>query len=534
MTGGAKGGSSARRLRLRVPVPRRLHTRLVILFLCWLAVIGLFFWMTRTAGWAILNEIRAQARGTAIAIAAALDPDELENIRSPDDMDRPGFQRMQDVFDAVISANPDVRYVYAMRRDPTPGAPETAYLYIVDERERDRNSNGIIDDDERAQRPGAPYDASEFPAMVEAWHVPSADAQVTADPPYPDSISGYAPVRGTNGETVAIVGVDVLADTVRAKKSAVRRAAWILALAVNGLLTFVLVLYRKQQLALERNEALTRELDIRNKLLHAANTQLERMNRRYEEELKLAQDVQLGLLPRELPRHARLSFDRCFVTCEMLGGDLYDAFLVGEDRIALYVADVAGHGASAALISGLVKMTVETMKAERGGDSPADRPGAALAHINALVGREIPPDKFVTIIYAVFDLGASVCTLASAGHPPPALIHGANGGASMVAMRTGPAIGLAADGEYPEVTVAVGHRDKLFFFTDGITEAMSEAGEEYGEERFLDLLRTYGGEPAPVLIERLSRALSAHRGPRAVSDDYTLLVAEFKEAGAPD
>lgn len=512
---------------MRVPIPRHLHTRLIILLLCWLAVIGLFFWMTRTAGQALLNEIRAQARGTAIAIAAALDPDELANIHSPDDMARPGFQRIQDVLDSVIGANPDVRYAYVMRRDPAPGAPETAYRYVVDERERDRNGNGIIDDDERAQQPGAPYDATEFPAMVEAWHAPSADAEITADPPYPDSISGYAPVRGANGETVAIVGVDVLADTVREKKSAVRRAAWILALAVNALLTFVLVLYRKQQLALERNEALTRELETRNKLLHAANAQLERMNRQYEEELKLAQDVQLGLLPRELPRHARLSFDRCFVTCEMLGGDLYDAFQVGEDRIALYVADVAGHGASAALISGLVKMTAETMKAERDGGSPAGRPGAALARINALLGREIPPDKFVTIIYAVFDLGASICTLASAGHPPPAIIHGAQGGASMIPMRTGPAIGLAADGEYPEATFAIGSRDKLFFFTDGITEAMSESGEEYGEGRFLDLLRSYGSEPAPVLIERLSRALAAHRGPRAVSDDYTLLVAEF-------
>lgn len=515
------------RRRLRLPIPRRLHTRLSILFLCWMAVIGLFVWMTRTASSAILDEIRAQARATAIAIAAALDPAEIMRIHGPDDMTRPGFQRIQDVIDAVIAANPDVRYVYVMRRDPDPAAPETAYRYVVDERERDRNGNGILDEDERAQLPGAPYDATEFPAMVDAWHAPSADAEVTADPPYPDSISGYAPVRDADGVTVAIVGVDVLAHTVKQKKAAVQRAAWILALAVNGLLTFALVLYRKQQLALERNEALARELETRNKLLHAANAQLERMNRQYEEELKLAQDVQLGLLPRELPRHARLSFDRCFVTCEMLGGDLYDAFPVGEDRIALYVADVAGHGASAALISGLVKMTAETMKTDRGGDAPAGRPGAALARINSLVGREIPPDKFVTIIYAVFDLRAMSCRMASAGHPPPAIIHGAQGSASMIPMQTGPAIGLAADGVYPEVEFALGARDKLFFFTDGITEALNESGEEYGEGRFLELLRAHGGEPAPVLIERLSRALAAHRGPRSVSDDYTLLVAEF-------
>jgi sigma-B regulation protein RsbU (phosphoserine phosphatase) len=511
---------------LRIPVPRLLRTRLAILGLCWLAVIAMFGWMTRTAERAILDEIRGQARGAAIAIAAALDPEELENIRSPDDMSRPGFQRIQNLIDAIVGENPDVRYVYVMRRDPAPGAPETAYLYVVDERERDRNGNGRIDADERAQLPGTPYDASAFPAMVAAWHAPSADEAITADPPYPDSISGYAPVRRASGATAAIVGVDVLADTVRVKKAAVRRAAWLLAIAVNGLLTIVLVLYRKQQIALERNEALTRELETRNRLLHAANTQLERMNRQYEDELKLAQDVQLGLLPREFPRHERLSFDRCFVTCEMLGGDLYDAFPVGEDRIALYVADVAGHGASAALISGLVKMTVEALKADRGGDPIVGRPGAALARINDFVGREIPPDKFVTIIYAVFDLRAYTCRLASAGHPPPARV--ADGSAFPVAMRTGPAIGLCDAGDWPEAECAFGARDKLVFHTDGITESLNGAGEEFGDARFLELLGAYGREPAPVLIERLSRALAAHRGGGAVSDDYTLVVAEFR------
>ncbi len=510
---------------MRVPVPRHLHTRLAILIFCWLAVIMLFGWMTRTADKAVLDEIRAQARGIAVALAAALDPDELAQIHGPDDMTRPGFQRIQELIDNVTAANPDVRYAYVMRRDTTPGSPDTAYLYIVDERERDRNGNGVIDDDERAQQPGTPYDATDFPAMVAAWHAPAADEAVTADPPYPDSISGYAPVRGADGGTAAIVGVDVLADTVRSKKAAVRRAAWVLALAMNALLTVVLVLYRKQHLALARNEALTRELETRNRLLHAANAQLERMNRQYEEELKLAQDVQLGLLPREFPRHDRLSFDRCFVTCEMLGGDLYDAFQVDDDRIVLYVADVAGHGASAALISGLVKMTVEAMKAERDADPIVGRPGAALARINRLVGREIPSDKFVTIIYAVFDLRASVCRLASAGHPPPVLASG--GVATPIAMPTGAAIGLCEAGDWPEADCSFGARDKLVFYTDGITEAMNSAGEEFGDERFLALLRAHGAEPAPVVIERLSRALAGHRGAITASDDYTLVIAEF-------
>ena len=509
------------RARWRLPIPARLHARMLILAGCWLLVVALFLVMMRIAERAILDEIRAQARGTAIALAAGLDAKDLEAIRGPEDMDHPGFGRIQDLIDRVSADNPDVRYIYVMRRAAGPGATEIDYVYVVDERERDRNGNGVIDPDESPQLPGAAYDATEFPAMVEAWARPAADAAVTADPPYPDSISGYAPVRDAEGRTVAIVGVDVLADTVTAKQRAVRWTAWGLALAVNGLLTFVLVLYRQQQLALEHNLALSRELRNRNR-------ELSRMNQQYEEELKLAQDVQMGLLPRELPRHSRLSFERCFVTCAMLGGDLYDAYSLDDDRIALYVADVAGHGASAALISGLVKMTAETLKTEGGEAYERLRhPGAALAHINELVGREMPMDKFVTIIYAVIDLRRSACRLASAGHPPPALISGADSTARIVTAPTGPAIGLLTSSEWPETEFALGPRDKLCFFTDGIPEAMSEVREEFGEARFLALLAQYGREPTPVLIERLTRALAEHRGAQAVSDDFTMLIAEM-------
>lgn len=86
---------------------------------------------------------------------------------------------------------------------------------------------------------------------------------------------------------------------------------------------------------------------------------------------------------------------------------------------------------------------------------------------------------------------------------------------------------ILEEAEWPEAVAALGPRDKVFFYTDGILEAMSADGEEFGEARFYDLLRVYGTEPAPVLIERVSRALAEHRGPSAVSDDYTLLIADF-------
>lgn len=511
-----------------IPVPRHAGVRIALLLLAWLIVIAVFAVSYSIVARSILDEIRAQARAVAIALAAAIDPQDVEAIQAPADAEKPAFSRIQRLLEAITDANPDVRYAYVMRRDPRPEAPPSAYVYVVDEPERDRNGNGVIDPEETSQPIGAPYNAAPFPEMVEAWLRPTADKEVTADPPYPDSISGYAPIRDAEGNTVAIVGVDILADTVRLKKRAAQHAAVGLAISVNALITMVLVLYRREYLALEKNRALSRELAFRNDVLRDTNRELERLNRHFEAELKLARDVQLGFLPRELPQHARLAFDRCFVTCAMLGGDLYDAFDAGRDRIALYVADVAGHGASAALIAGLLKMAVETLKTRADAGSVIASPAAALAHVNHLITRDMPADKFITMIYAVLDLEALTCRYAAAGHPPPAHVRVGEGIAELHAFRPGPALGIIDPCEWPENEIRLSSRDKLIFYTDGIPEAMNERLEEFGESRFLEILRTFGHEPAPALIERLNRALCSHRGGRAVSDDYTVLVAEFR------
>ncbi|MCS6771971.1 MAG: PP2C family protein-serine/threonine phosphatase [Kiritimatiellae bacterium] len=514
---------------IRIPIPQRAAVRMALLAMAWAVVILIFALAYRTASKAILDEIRAQAKAVAIALAAAIDPDDVTAIREPADVGLPSLAKIQRLLSAVTDANPDIRYVYVMRRDPTPGAPPSSYVYVVDEPERDRNGNGQIDPDERSQPPGTPYDASAFPAMVSAWDGPSADEEVTADPPYPDSISGYAPIRDAAGQTVAIVGVDILAETVHLKKAAVRRAAVVLALAMNALITMVLVLYRREHLAMVENRALARELAFRNEVLQDTNRELERLNRQYEEELALARDVQLGLLPRDLPRHARLAFERCFVTCAMLGGDLYDVFTLSGNRIALYVADVSGHGAGAALISGLIKMAVAGMKGDRTGSDILERPARVIARINELVARELPPDKFVTMIYAVIDIASPsiTCRVASAGHPPPIHIRAAASDAFPVPIQSGPALVFFEQADWPESEFRVEPGDKLAFFTDGIPEAMNERHEEFGDDRLLELLRTHGREPAPSLMERVNRALAAHRGTNAVSDDYTLLIAEF-------
>jgi len=503
------------------------------LVLVWIAIILLFSLLLATARQTILNEVRSHAKGVAIATAAGIDGDELEPIDGPEDVSSEAFLRIQDRLVRISGLNPDVRYLYIMRRDSRPGAGPLDFEYVIDQAPADANGNGVIDPDEGSEAPGTPYDASEFPAMAEAWSHPSADNQIRPDPPYPDLISGYAPVRNRKGQTVAIVGADVTAATVRAKMMANALVTVVVAGVLCLLVTLVVQLYYQQRDALERNRRLSDELSSRNDMLRAANQELSSRNLQMQQELQLAQHVQLGFLPKTFPRQDRVAFDKFYVTCDLLGGDLFDVFNAGPDHVALYMADVAGHGVSAALISGLLKMAVHSVKertALGAGHLRAEfsRPDHVLTSLNELLIKEIPDYEFITVIYAVLDLNTNSFVLASAGHPPPFFFQQETGQAYAWKMPTGTALGLVGDQSYTSITRDLAPGDKVLFYTDGLIEAMNGQGEEFGEERALNVLREHGNRTPAEIIQVLREAVERHRGDHEISDDFSLLVCQLE------
>ena len=227
-------------------------------------IFGCFLLLYRVARKVVLDEIRYQAMGVAIATAAGLTADELQAIQGPADRERESFQRIQAVLSAVSRFNPDVRYTYVMRRATGPDAKPSDYVYVVDQAAEDANRNGAIDPDEVSEDPGAAYDASDLPAMVAAWREPTADSEVSPDPPYPDLLSGYAPVRDANGQTVAIVGADVTAGTVGAKLLILRVASGLVWFAMSAMAVITMLLYMAQRdLVLEREQLIA---ELRNAL----------------------------------------------------------------------------------------------------------------------------------------------------------------------------------------------------------------------------------------------------------------------------
>lgn len=498
------------------------------------AVVALLFALLYVnARRAVINEIRHQVMGVAAAVSLAISPEDLEQIRGPEDMSRPAYSNVQALLQRVVDLVPDVRYVYTMRRAQREDAAEHEFEYIVDGPPRDDNRDGVIGIDERSEPPGKPYSAQGLPEMIAGWHRVTADWDISPDPPYPDMISGYAPVRNARGQTVGMVGVDITAATVAAKLLTLRIVIALVWLVITLLMGLVVYLYHRSQEALEANRALSAELAARNEMLRAANAELAAKNEQFVRELKLAQSVQLGFLPQTFPRQDKVAFERYYLTCEMLGGDLFDVFMVDEDRIGMYVADVAGHGVSAALISGLLKMAVNALREPSATEHSGlafrlAEPHRALAVINDMLVDELPQYEFITMIYAVYDVAAHVFRVASAGHLAPLAYVAREGRVVKWDVPTGVALGLIKGCEYTVMERAVRPGDKVLFYTDGAIEAMNREGTEFGEANLRQVFEQAAGEPLSGIIAAITAALELHRSGERVSDDYSLLLAEIR------
>jgi len=189
---------------------------LILLMFC---IVTLFYLLYITVRKNFIKEIRNHAKYVAIFATTGVNPKDVMEIRVPEDMRKEEYKLLQSHLSNIREVVADIRYIYIMRRSSANGAKSSDYEYVVDLPSKDENMNGMIDRCEISELPGNPYDASDLPALINAWYEPDADEDVSPDPPYPDLISGYAPIKTSTGETVGIIGIDVTASTIKKKTS---------------------------------------------------------------------------------------------------------------------------------------------------------------------------------------------------------------------------------------------------------------------------------------------------------------------------
>jgi phosphoserine phosphatase RsbU/P len=236
-------------------------------------------------------------------------------------------------------------------------------------------------------------------------------------------------------------------------------------------------------------------------------------------ELETARQIQLSILPTQLPQIKRLDIAARYIPANSIGGDFYDFIVIDEQHLGILIADVSGHGMAAALISSMLKIALSTQVAN------AADPAKVLFGLNqALCGKF--DHHFVTASYLLVDLEKRILTYAGAGHPPMWLWGPATEGVLEVA-ENGLFLGTFPWATYSSVQLPLSEDIWILLYTDGVSEAANSAEEEFGTTRFREFLLGCQSDSATQFANQLVAELSswAARSTGTESNDDVSFVA---------
>ena len=243
---------------------------------------------------------------------------------------------------------------------------------------------------------------------------------------------------------------------------------------------------------------------------------------RIERELRFAQRVQAALLPAGLPKRMRgIDLAARFAPARELGGDLHDFLSPEANSLVVTVGDVSGKGVPAALYSAFAGELVRSRTFRRRYTPDRTTPAGILASVNTILHERALEEYYCTLCYAFFDLKRRVVTLANAALPYP--IRCAGDTCAQIRLPGMP-LGAFAGATYDELAFELSQGDVYVFCTDGVYEAVSPAGEEFGAERLLEVVARHRHEAAARIVDAIFAAVDDFRGDRAQSDDVTAVV----------
>ena len=239
-------------------------------------------------------------------------------------------------------------------------------------------------------------------------------------------------------------------------------------------------------------------------------------------EMEIARDIQAGLLPEKSFSVAGLTAASRYVPATSVAGDFYD-FLPKDSGLGVLIADVSGHGVPAALSASMVKVAIRAQR------DWADDPARVLTGLNSILCGNLQ-GQFVTAGYLYLDPGRGALAYAGAGHPP-LLAWRAREKKVECMEENGLMLGIFPEGAYKCMTADLAPGDRFVLYTDGITEAPSLSGEEFGMDRFKSFLAEHAASPAQELCDALVKHVRAWSGnSREQHDDLTLVVVDYKAA----
>jgi len=233
-------------------------------------------------------------------------------------------------------------------------------------------------------------------------------------------------------------------------------------------------------------------------------------------DLAMAAEVQKRLLPEQPPETSSAVLAAFSIPARSVGGDYYDFLELGNQKVAIALADVAGKGIAAALIMSAVQATLRIVAEEN-----TSLPELA-AKMNSFLHRTTPSNSYATFFYAQLDASGQRLQYVNAGHNPPYLVRSDSEIVELPAGGT--VVGLFPQMSYEDAAIELRSGDLLVAFTDGVTEALNPSQEEFGEQRLKALLQSVVHLPAGEISKRITQELRSWIADAEQHDDMTFIV----------
>jgi sigma-B regulation protein RsbU (phosphoserine phosphatase) len=264
--------------------------------------------------------------------------------------------------------------------------------------------------------------------------------------------------------------------------------------------------------------------------------QLHKKNQQIEDELKMARELQLAMLPQNFPAVSSggseteaLKFYSYYIPSGAVSGDFFDVLQLSETAVGIFICDVMGHDVRAALVTAMLRALVEDLSVKT-----AD-PGQMLTEINQAlfkVFRQAGTTMFATAFYLVADVAASQMAYASAAHPNPLRLKRPLGKVEVLGSdeggKKGPALGLFRNSQFPTYHRPMHPEDIIVFYTDGLIEEEGQNDEIFSQERLGETIENLANLPPKELLAKTLDEIRRFSGHQEFSDDVCLLGVEVK------
>ncbi|HHW48248.1 MAG TPA: SpoIIE family protein phosphatase [Clostridiaceae bacterium] len=243
-------------------------------------------------------------------------------------------------------------------------------------------------------------------------------------------------------------------------------------------------------------------------------------NKNLQNNLEMAKKLQYSLLPDEF-FDERINFSYFYESCEMLGGDFIDIFAIDEDHIGVYIADVSGHGVPASMLTVFLFSSIN-----REILSPASALEGLYKKFNC---SSLGNNMYITVFYAIINLKDRKMTYSNAGHNVCPIVFG-NNRFELLRVPGVPISNWVNTPSYTDRSIILNPKDRLFLYTDGLIELKNSEGEQFGEERLLNILLNDTSRPDAVLskIYKAASKFASPEKPLQLADDITMALLEIK------